>query len=139
MKEMVYKRTKTVEVLASGIYRDYEYMIVSYGSHPCAYVKLEKNNVYYGLSDTDMPYLCHGGVTYSAPTFKLSSDTENWWIGWDYCHCDDYFEYSSDYYAKFNAFYDATRKKWTTEEIYKEVTEVIDNIIEDNIVSERNE
>ena len=43
------------------------------------------------------------------------------WLGWDYAHCCYYFPYD------FNPN-DDTCKKWTTEEIFEEIKEVIDRL-----------
>ena len=39
MSEMVYSNRRITEVLLEGEYLGYKWVIVSYGTHPCAYVK----------------------------------------------------------------------------------------------------
>lgn len=41
MIEMIYKRA-TQELLYQGEYKGYRFFIVSYGTHPCAYVENKK-------------------------------------------------------------------------------------------------
>lgn len=74
---------------------------------------------------------CHGGVTYCEPeAFGLGND-KLYVLGWDYAHTGDYY---GGFYAPTD---EATKiaellelpthcegKKWTTEEIYKEVKNV---------------
>ena len=47
MKEMVYSKTRIVEVLDRGTYKDYDYVILSLGTHPCAYVRIPEHHPYY--------------------------------------------------------------------------------------------
>jgi hypothetical protein len=44
MSEMVYSNRRITEVLLEGEYLGYEWVIASYGTHPCAYVKLPNNS-----------------------------------------------------------------------------------------------
>ena len=73
MKPMVYKKRGDIEILDNGIYNGYQYWIVSYGSHPCAYVELPKDHKYYGKDYVDIPIDCHGGITYSGNHEKISN------------------------------------------------------------------
>lgn len=107
MKEMVYKNymengQEVIEILDEGIYKSFHYVIVSYGTHPCAYIEIPKDNV----SDEDklIDIDCHGGITYVFTTGLIKPNNENHrdghWIGWDYAHaceaidCEDSFEIS---------------------------------------------
>lgn len=45
MKEMIYKNymengQEVIEILDEGVYKGFHYVIVSYGTHPCAYVEI---------------------------------------------------------------------------------------------------
>lgn len=73
VKEMEYKIPQEFgarEVLAGGTYNGYEYRIISYFTHPCAYVKLHENEI---VNDADM------------------RTEQGRWIGWDYAHAIDYY------------------------------------------------
>ena len=128
MKEMVYQKNWTpdnrvIDMLDKGIYKGYHYAIVSFGSHPCAYIELPKGHKYYGKDYDDIPIDCHGGLTYSSEGLLPSSNDyhrDGYWIGWDYAHLGDYYGWS-------NAFIN-TGKRWTTEEILQEVKEVIEQL-----------
>ena len=128
MKEIVYQENwtpenKAIDILDEGIYKNYHYAIVSFGSHPCAYIELPKGHKYYGKDYDDIPIDCHGGLTYSSEGILPSSSIyhrDGYWIGWDYAHLGDYCGW-------FNVF-DNTGKKWTTEEILQEVKEVIEQL-----------
>lgn len=116
MKQMVYTERHPHEVLHSGEYHGYKFVITSFGSHPCAYIENKM-----GAYDTDDEKLyglgAHGDITYCGGCLWDAED-KNSWIGWDYAHCDDYV---------YMGVYTWEGKKWTTEEIYEEVKEVIDN------------
>lgn len=127
MKEMIYTaRLKERVVLKIGKYKGYNYWITSLGSHPCAYVELPKTHPYYGKCDCeayDLPIDVHGGITYGEFGLGGTIDNEKFLLGWDYAHYNDYMECSIplDYmdYAK----------KWTVEEIFKDVKDVINQLI----------
>lgn len=106
---MVYSNRRIMEYLATGVLEGYEFRIVNYGTHPYAYVRLPKSHKYYGGNYCGMDIKCHGGLAYG------QSEGDDYWIGWHYAHCGDYFgllPFPSD-------------KKWTTNEILTDVYAVI--------------
>ena len=134
MKEMIYKGSveneqKVIDMLDEGIYKGFHYAIVSYGTHPCAYVELPTEHLLYPLYDEDeLAYIdCHGGITYFSTTGLIRPSYENHrdghWIGWDYAHCMDY------YYSPYNFEFFNEGKKWTTKEIFEDVKNVIEQLI----------
>lgn len=61
MKQMIYtlNRKNKGEILATGTYKNFKYYVVSYGTHPCAYVDVSNTllaNKDYHENDID----CHG-------------------------------------------------------------------------------
>ena len=120
---MIYKSTQEREVLERGKYKGYEFEIISYGTHPCAYVCVPVGHPFYEKPYDEVDVDCHWGLTYS----QRGTDGK-WWIGWDYAHCDDYGGMSL-LYASMGYAFDDNGKKWTTDEILKEVFEVIDQLI----------
>lgn len=98
-------------VVDSGEYKDHKWYIVSYGSHPCAYV------------ETDAPkkvrdnISVHGGITYEGKAFD-EFDSAGRIIGWDYHHCSDMDA----------AYWDLGGKVWTLPEIMDDVRSVIDQL-----------
>lgn len=76
MKEMIYRPLRELEtlydscqILDESRYNSYHYIIVSYGTHPCAYIELPKEHKFYGrdvYKFDDFPIECHGGITYSS-------------------------------------------------------------------------
>lgn len=129
MKSMVYKRwcPENIDTLDEGIYMNFHYAIISLGSHPCAYVELPREHKYHGLEYDDIPIECHGGLTYSSNDgIVFPKENENhkdgFWIGWDYAHLGDYV---------YNSFYSCLHeeKQWTTEEIFEEVKDVIEQLV----------
>ena len=123
MKEMEYIRfLKIPVVLADDIYKNYHYLIISYGSHPCAYVRIPKEHKYYKQEYDDIPIEVHGGLTYSGTRWN-----DAYWIGWDYAHYQDYTP--ALYEALKNTKQAKQLKKWTTEEIFEDVKSVINQLI----------
>lgn len=114
MKQMEYKKLYSRELLARGNYKDHEYFVISFGSHPCGYVKLNKENI-----DKAKDAPCHGGVTYAETYLNISEDErlEGSFIGWDYAHFNDYYYCGKDSFGSY---------KYTTEEIVSECINVID-------------
>lgn len=113
MKPMIYrKECYDREILHSGEIDGIKFYIVSYGTHPCAYVvcNIDDETAYNEIE-------CHGGITYTGKTFEEFDENENC-IGWVYNHygdCNGSFEFHCD-------------RKWTTEEILEEVKDVIKQV-----------
>lgn len=141
MNEMVYtnKRYDIPQLLELNEYKGYVYIILSQGTHPTAYIKVDKDSVFYGrqysLDDKkDCPInriKCHGGVSYVAGDLGWQNNNGHeccfkedygvWFVGWDYANCDDYFPNREGL--------SLGMKKWTTEEIAEECKQVIDQMI----------
>lgn len=102
IKKMVYTRSPKISTLARGECCGYKWKIISFGTHPCAYIFIPSKHSLYGKSNIDLPV--HGGVTL---TEKFKDD---WCIAWDYAHAGDYY-----------AGLPLGGKKWHTSEIIKEV------------------
>lgn len=114
MTEMVYtRRRQKVSRLADGEYRGYHYYVLSFGTHPCAYVDIGDTGVDINAIE------CHGGITYSRE-YLATVEHESGFIGWDYAHC---YDYNGDIPEM-----TAHCKKWTTAEIVDECKSVIDQI-----------
>lgn len=121
---MIYKNSQNPEILANGTFRGYNFWILSYGTHPCAYVEIPKNHPFYGKTYMNMENLdldVHGGITFSNSSLHdIIKDT--WIIGWDYAHAFDYSSIFADYIGE-------PLRKWTTEEIYEEIEIAIIDLI----------
>ena len=120
MKEMIYQRNSKKEVLYQDVYRGRKFVILNVGTHPCAYVDLA------GLVNDDRldKIRVHGGFTCFGRAHWDDTD-KTIYIGWDYDRCGDFcgWHAGDEYFEKVN-------KKWTTREIYEEVIDVIDQLIE---------
>lgn len=130
-KEMEYKSTKfgaVKEVLLDGKYKNYHFVIMNYGSHPCCYVEIPSKHKFYGKdysSDGVEDFIsCHGGLTFSSNHLQ-DIINDSWIIGWDYAHFGDYVCY--DY--NFPSFVEPLHK-WTTMELFEDVKNVIEQLIE---------
>lgn len=86
MNRMIYKPKREEELLDHGIYKDHEYFVISMGTHPCAYVKLNGENPKIA---ENVP--CHGGVTYNRNYLMIPNEgkLDGNFIGWDYAHLND--------------------------------------------------
>lgn len=130
LKPMVYEPIRSASVLGEGCYCGFNWLILSYGTHPCGYVEIPPTHFLFGHSLAgwfDPQYVdCHGGITYSA--HGVYNRPSGWWIGWDYHHYRDYSGYALRD-ADFSHIC-ALDKKWSTAEIFVEVVNVIDRLIE---------
>ena len=115
--------------VAAGTSYGFDYYVVNQGgSHPCAYVVLHKGHVFNGLHYDDIPVECHGGLTYGKGELEgVKLEDGEYVIGWDYAHWGDFVS-GMDIGGSggFNP------KKWTTEEVVNEVTEVCKQLRELN-------
>lgn len=134
MKEMVYRsaienKHQFNDMLDEGTYKNFHYAIVSYGTHPCAYVEIPEGHELYDVSDEDelVDIDCHCGITYVSKTGLIRPSNKNHrdghWIGWDYAHFGDYICLPTN----FEIWNDD--KKWTTKEIFEDVKNVIEQLI----------
>lgn len=122
MKQMDYTKESLCKVLHKGEFKGFKFAIVSYGTHPCCYVFLPKEHKYYGKSYDEIDIDCHGGLTYSDNELIFNPlVNDDWIIGWDYAHCNDYIGYYG--YDSFK-----NSKKWTTKELFEEVKQVIEQL-----------
>lgn len=133
MKQMQYKKLasndfgKKYEILAEGDFLDSHYLIVSFFSHPCAYIFYdEKHPLYkkdYSVINDEVEINVNGGLTYSrmGRSFKDGKSVlpDHWCLGWDYAHCDDFMMCPT---------LDIEGKKWTTAEILYQVKSAINDI-----------
>ena len=92
MTEQIYTGEKCTKILEKNTHKGMEYLIVTYGSHPCCYVEIPENHYLFGKSyyeDEEIDSInCHGGITFaSRRNFGFG---ENYYIGWDYNHFGDY-------------------------------------------------
>ena len=112
LKEMVYGEYMVNQMLAMGTHKGHDYVVKSYGTHPCCYVSIPNGKAV----NTDDIY-CHGGVTWSDKYVPNEEPVPGvWWIGWDYSHCDD----------RCGMIWKG--KEWTAEELEAECIDVIDRM-----------
>ena len=128
MQEMVYQNKwltldQTI-ILAEGYYKGYEYFVVSYGIHPCAYIALREGQPFYKVRlCEDVDVNCHRGCTFVDWGYKNLFDRNYKVIGWDYGHYNDF----SGIYKE-GTFLRKSTKKWTTREMIQECEHVIDQL-----------
>ncbi len=98
-------------IMAEGEIDGYQFYVVSYGSHPCAYVR---SDVPEKVQDE---IEVHGSITFAGKAFK-EFPVKGQYIGWDYNHYNDYNE--SPYGMLL-----CGGKRWTMDEIMDDVRDVI--------------
>lgn len=132
-KQMAYQPDRIFEVLCQGKYEEYQFYIMNLGTHPTAYVEIPITNKLFGkdyfeIYDMETDIDVHGGITYSR-NHLFGGEKNKWFIGWDYAHAGDYAGYSEKYpeLARLS-IYD---KKWTTEEIFEDVVNAIQQIMKE--------
>ena len=125
-----YKPYDTSKILMSGKYKNYQFYILSFGTHPTAYVEIPKGHKLYGkeydtIYDMGVDIDVRGGLTYSHSSL-IDIKQDSWFIGWDYAHYGDYFAKPS--YSVFDL--NDGSKKWTTLEMFEDVKKCIDKLKE---------
>lgn len=119
--DMIYKSKREEQLLAEGIYKCIPYCVISYGTHPCAYIDLGRTRFdgadYW--NDIYLPINVHGGFTYCET--EVFNYKNGWFLGWDYLH-------SGDYNGLESFLIQEGARKWTTEEIVAECKSVIDQL-----------
>lgn len=126
MKEMVYSAERKNEILDTGFCFGLLYYILNLGTHPTAYIKIPENSKYYKKDMYDIDIAVHGGITYAEDGLYVDNrEVQGWFIGWDYGHYGDYAGYEEILPNNMRT----NGKKWTTEEIKKEVREACYQII----------
>ena len=130
-KQMEYSSHRKIEILFEGKYNGYQFYILNLGTHPTAYIEIPRESKLFGkgynqIYDMGIDIDVHGGLTYADDCLQdIKGNT--WFIGWDYAHCRDY--YGSD--ERFGEKLNRTAKKWTTEEIFEDVANAIEQIIKE--------
>ena len=131
IKEMEYGKERRTELLCKDKYKNYNYYVLNLGTHPTAYIEIPKENKLYRKSYDEIYKIgcdidVNGGLTYSDNEL-MGVKSENWFIGWDYAHAGDYVGYSMNYPELFGL--SIYKKKWTTEEIFEDVVNCIEQMI----------
>ena len=118
-EEYVKCENREIILLGAGEYKGYKWFILSYQTHPCAYIVLTPSDEFYGKGYDDYYFEVHGGITYAQFGLHDFVDKDQWVIGWDYNHLGDY-----------SAMVNMGGKKYTTKEIYGKVKEAINLLAE---------
>lgn len=91
--DKIYNNQLTGKLIGCGKHIGFKYYIVTFGTHPCAYVMIHPGNDLYGVDYTYINRIaCHGGLTYSDNFVQLKNMklVGGWFIGWDYAHAGDF-------------------------------------------------
>lgn len=127
-KQMKYSSHRKIEILCEGTYCGYQFYILNLGTHPTAYIEIPRESKLFGkgymeIYDMGIDIEVHGGLTF-ADNHLQGIKENSWFIGWDYAHCRDWY----GGYEKDCPTLNAHAKKWTTEEIFEDVANAIEQI-----------
>lgn len=137
MLEMNYETRHEAIILCEKNFGDFGIVVVSYGSHPCAYIrvpdelikKIETREGCKSSEDGFYDYVDaypHGGFTYFGTGSFSDEIIKGNYLGWDYAHAGDYTYTDIPEMGLF--FNNYGEKKWTTKEIYDEALEVLSEL-----------
>ena len=104
------------KILKQDSYLGYAYEIVSYGTHPCCYVYLERGHPFYNVDYNEITIPCHYGLSYS------KNDNGFWKLGWDYAHSGDFY-YQPNKISSYN--FTREGKRYNLKELQNDVEEFI--------------
>ncbi len=124
-KQMEYQENRKIEILCEGTYMGYHFYILNLGTHPTAYIEIPRESKLFGKDYDEIDLDVHGGLTYADSDLREVKEN-SWFIGWDYAHLGDYCGY--DVRWKGTELDSEEDKKWTTEEIFDDVVNVIEQI-----------
>lgn len=106
------------------------------GSHPCAYVAIDKKHPYYKVDfENKLSDIVHGGITYNEETLNdiIDEDDGLWVFGWDYAHFDDYVNFSLDCFSLMpmggQDWGESDGKKWSIDEIKEDIYSFISFLV----------
>lgn len=114
----LYSFDRRYQLIYEGIYKGIKYFIISYGTHPCAYIENVWNFKSYDDERLD-DISVHYGFTFLGEKERTNC------LGWDYAHFNDHFEYRSITPARHSGV-----RRWMCEDILKEIKDVINQMIE---------
>ena len=122
MEKMIYGNEWKREVLMHETYKGFEFYILNLGYHPTAYVNVISLPQHKEKDYEEIIYV-HGGITFENDKLEIEENkvVKGYFIGWDYAHYDDY--------SGLNMLFSFEGKQWTTEEIFEDVKDVINQII----------
>lgn len=129
IEKMVYTPDRCKpKILARDWYKGYEYLCISYGIHPCAYVAVAEGQPYYDAKNYDDAWAlpCHGGCTFVNKGYDNIISEDFTVLGWDYAHAGDF----AGYYMRSPNLHEWNRdsKKWTTKELIRDCEHVIEHL-----------
>lgn len=127
----IYTNKKCNKCVKKGTYKGIKFYILSYWTHPCAYVLIDKKSKLYEINYHYINDIINDCVnwwfTYSEYWLWKYVDKEYWVLWWDYAHSWDYFWWYNPLVG-----WEIHWKKWTVEEILEQIHDCIDKIQEFN-------
>lgn len=124
MKNIYDKNIKDNIIIYEGKLDGFRWYIKSIeGSHPCAYVEVDKNNKHYKEDlENCLTDVVHGGITYCKMSYNEKRDGMVWVFGWDYAHSGDFTSKTLAQFVGFSQDWGGSGgKKWSKDEIMKDI------------------
>ncbi len=108
------------KIVKKGRYLGVKYKIVSYGSHPCSYLQLNRSHKCFRSERNNITLGVHGGVTFKGPMPYGN------WTGWDYGHYGDAHVFPG---LEEIAPSLGQGKRWTYDELIADVYDAIEQLV----------
>ena len=129
-KEIVYNNIKHLAVIvASGVYKNVQYVCLNLGIHPAAYVMCSQEflDKHVDEYETIEGIHVHGGIKYVGKANELLGleEYDSPCFGWDYGHAGDWAGYMSE---EENIAFNHT--KYTTDMLIKDCQDAIDQYLQ---------
>lgn len=120
---MQYGHLEGAVTLDHEMYSGYEYLVVNFGSHPAAYVRIPKEHPYYEKEFWNMKIKPHSDLSFGGTLEKYN--LEGFWIGWEYNLFGDFVAGRTREYIT-----EGWHKQYVTSEIIEKIHDVIDLLID---------
>lgn len=119
------------DILADGVYKGYKARVISYGTHPCCYIKLEQGHRFYETPWHDVNVGVHGGITFAERVGKNygwddGRLEDGFWIGWDYAHLGDCMDGTCE------------GKRYSVYELVSDIRDAVDQMVAMDAADESN-
>jgi len=123
MKQLYTQKPKR-EIVFKSNYFGYDFIVISYGTHPCGYVRIPEDSKIFNwtLEEIKKHVRTHGGVNFFQSLGHIDKTLRGTrYIGWSYDLADDY----NAHYAQYEGYEEYNFKKHSVAEIIIDCKKVI--------------
>lgn len=136
--DLIYTGKEEIKILSKGRILNYQYIIATDGKAPVCFVGKKDwfcmaviNGDFFSMESFYNKILVHGGMKYSSSIYRFKfMDKDVDYLGWNYRERDDYFIRTVGKIEGETAFEINEGKKWTFNELYEEVVNAIEQLME---------